>query len=140
MSVKKTLPLNNTTTAVVKANNDPVTAKRRRFGRCFSAMQIHIQPGKSLKDLDSNKFKAEIKRWAKAVVAYARQVSDRFGAPEEVVIHLGTLVIRHRALARNSLFLYIFNPNSVVFGLINEKGKVKSGSFRLNLIQRKETP
>lgn len=34
----------------------------------------------SLKDLDSNKFKAEIKRWAKAVVTYARQVSGRLGS------------------------------------------------------------
>lgn len=80
MSVKKSLSPNNTTTAVVKASNDPVTPKRSRFGRCFSVMEISIDPGKSLKDLDSNKLKAEIKRWAKAVVAYARQVSGRFGS------------------------------------------------------------
>ncbi|KAF2301995.1 hypothetical protein GH714_031178 [Hevea brasiliensis] len=75
MSIKKTLSLNRRKTGVVKANNDPAAAKRGRFGRCFSVEQeISIEPGKSLKDLDSNKFKADIKRWAKAVVAYARQV------------------------------------------------------------------
>lgn len=57
------------------------TAKRPRIGSCFSFMEISIEPGiKSLKHLDSKKFKSEIKRWAKAVVTYARQVSDRFGS------------------------------------------------------------
>ena len=58
-----------------------VDAKRRRFDRCFSFMEISIEPGSSsLKDLDSDKLKTEIKRWAKAVVAYARQVSGHFGS------------------------------------------------------------
>lgn len=58
------------------------SAKRQRFDRCFSFVQeISIDPKvKSLKHLDSKKFKSEIKRWAKAVVTYARQVSDRFGS------------------------------------------------------------
>lgn len=57
------------------------TGKRQRTDRCFSFMEITIEPGtKSLKHLDSKKFKSEIKRWAKAVVTYARQVSQRFGS------------------------------------------------------------
>ena len=54
-------------------------AKRGRFDRCFSFVEISVEPGKSVKDMDSSKLKAEIKRWAKAVVAYARQVSGRLG-------------------------------------------------------------
>ncbi|GMI99373.1 hypothetical protein HRI_003606600 [Hibiscus trionum] len=41
---------------------------------------VPTEPGvSSLKELDSNKLKAEIKRWAKAVVGYARQLSGRLG-------------------------------------------------------------
>lgn len=48
------------------------------YNRCFS---LSIDPGvKSLKHLDSKKLKEEIKKWAKKVVAYARQVSDHFGS------------------------------------------------------------
>ncbi|PSS18042.1 2,3-bisphosphoglycerate-dependent phosphoglycerate mutase [Actinidia chinensis var. chinensis] len=67
--------------AVEMAEHDGA-AKRQRFDRCFSSfMEISIEPGiKSLKHLDSKKFKSEIKKWAKAVVTYARQVSDRFGS------------------------------------------------------------
>ncbi|KAL7100062.1 hypothetical protein ACP275_09G125100 [Erythranthe tilingii] len=55
--------------------------KRRRSNRCFSFMEISIDPGvKSLKQLDSIKFKDGIKKWAKAVVTYARQVSIRIGS------------------------------------------------------------
>ncbi|PWA62964.1 hypothetical protein CTI12_AA246920 [Artemisia annua] len=58
----------------------PENSKKQRYDRCFSFMEIKIDPGiKSLKRLDSRKFKFEIQRWAKAVVRYARQVSDRFG-------------------------------------------------------------
>ncbi|CAN4086905.1 unnamed protein product [Withania somnifera] len=58
--------------------SDEAAVKRRR---CFSFMEISTDPGvKSLKHLDSNKFKEEIKKWAKSVVSYARQVSDRFGS------------------------------------------------------------
>lgn len=79
MSISKTLSLNRRKT---RANNEEAAAKRGRFGRCFSVMQeISIEPAaKSLKHLDSNKLKLDIKRWAKAVVAYARQVSGRFGS------------------------------------------------------------
>ena len=69
MSVKKSLSLNN-----VEA------AKRGRYDRCFSFMEVSVEPGKTLKEMDSYKLKAEIRRWAKAVVAYARQVSDKFGS------------------------------------------------------------
>ncbi|GMI78048.1 hypothetical protein HRI_001474100 [Hibiscus trionum] len=52
----------------------------RSFNRCFSFMEVPTEPGvSSLKELDSNKLKAEIKRWAKAVVGYARQLSGRLG-------------------------------------------------------------
>ncbi|KAL0319344.1 UNVERIFIED_CONTAM: hypothetical protein Sangu_2090600 [Sesamum angustifolium] len=55
--------------------------KRRRSTSCFSFMEISIDPGvKSLKHLDSQKLKDEIKKWAKAVVTYARQVSQHFGS------------------------------------------------------------
>ncbi|XP_052182100.1 uncharacterized protein LOC127794874 [Diospyros lotus] len=56
-------------------------AKRQRFDRCCSFMEISMEPGmKSLASLDSKKFKSEIKKWAKAVVTYARQVSGQFGS------------------------------------------------------------
>lgn len=73
MSVRKSASLNN---------GEPMegdVAKRGRFDRCFSFMEISVEPGKSVKDMDSSKLKADIKRWAKAVVAYARQVSGRLG-------------------------------------------------------------
>jgi predicted component of type VI protein secretion system len=40
----------------------------------FPAMELNLEPG-SLKELSPEKIKEEIKRWAKAVVAYARQLS-----------------------------------------------------------------
>lgn len=84
MSVKKTLSSSTSQGAAVKVVeddvDDQVSAKRRRTDRCFSFVEISTEPGKSLKDLDSNKFKIQIKRWAKAVVTYARQVSGRFGS------------------------------------------------------------
>ncbi|KVI05874.1 uncharacterized protein LOC112509569 [Cynara cardunculus var. scolymus] len=67
-----TPPPSPTTTTVSQA-------KKPRYDRCFSFMEISIDPSiKSLKRLDSRKFKFEIQRWAKAVVRYARQVSDHF--------------------------------------------------------------
>ncbi|KAK9131060.1 hypothetical protein Sjap_011547 [Stephania japonica] len=51
-------------------------AKRGRYDCCSSFAEITLEePVSSLKDLDSEKMKSEIKRWARAVVAYARQVS-----------------------------------------------------------------
>ncbi|GLT55932.1 hypothetical protein SLA2020_290130 [Shorea laevis] len=71
-------------TQVVKSD---VPNKRRRVNNFFSFREITMEPGTSLKDIDSNKFKDEIKRWAKAVVKYARQLSlgrsrksNRFGS------------------------------------------------------------
>ncbi|KAK9280733.1 hypothetical protein L1049_003621 [Liquidambar formosana] len=74
MSAKEDLALSND-----GEGEDDASAKRGRFDRCYSFMEISIEPG-PLKDLDSNKLKTQIKRWAKAVVAYARQVSGRLGS------------------------------------------------------------
>lgn len=63
-----------------KENNGSSSSKRNKYNRCFSFMEVSIEPGKTLKEIDSNKLKNEIKRWAKAVATYARQVSDRFGS------------------------------------------------------------
>ncbi|XP_062201977.1 uncharacterized protein LOC133904470 [Phragmites australis] len=52
--------------------------KEARYDRCFSGMELSIGPG-PLKDMDAGKLKGQIRRWAKAVVAYARQIS--FGSP-----------------------------------------------------------
>ncbi|KAF7843453.1 60S ribosomal protein L28-2 isoform B [Senna tora] len=79
MSVEKSLSLDAGKTA--GAANKSV--KRRHVGRCFSFVEVSLEPGKQLKDMDSNKLKGEIKRWAKAVVAYARQVSGRFGSSKD---------------------------------------------------------
>ncbi|XVF25094.1 hypothetical protein REPUB_Repub13aG0184300 [Reevesia pubescens] len=79
MSVKKTVALDNGDEAV-KSNVTRTNTKRRRFNQCLPFMEVSMEPVSSLNDLDSNKFKAEIKRWAKAVVTYARQVSDRLGS------------------------------------------------------------
>ncbi|KAL1829259.1 hypothetical protein ACET3Z_007671 [Daucus carota] len=57
------------------------SVKRARSDNCFTFMEVSIEPGiKSLKRLDSKKLKIQIKKWAKAVVTYARQVSDHFGS------------------------------------------------------------
>ena len=50
--------------------------KRARFDRCFSSLEFKME-AKPLKELDPEKLKKEIRRWAKAVVAYARQLSGR---------------------------------------------------------------
>ncbi|OVA11743.1 hypothetical protein BVC80_41g33 [Macleaya cordata] len=63
----------------MKVGTEVVPAKRRRYNRCFTCMEIKIEPAGSLKDLDSDMLKTEIKKWAKAVVAYARQLSGRLG-------------------------------------------------------------
>ncbi|WOH10806.1 hypothetical protein DCAR_0730279 [Daucus carota subsp. sativus] len=56
-------------------------AKRSRSDKCFSYIEVSMEPGiKSLKRLDSKKFKAQIKKWAKAVANYTRQASDRSGS------------------------------------------------------------
>lgn len=75
MSIKKTHSLNNGEDRKVD-----VAKKRRSFNRCFSFMEISMEPGKQLEDMDSDNLKSQIRKWAKAVVAYARQVSGRFGS------------------------------------------------------------
>lgn len=55
--------------------------KAARYDRCFSGLELSIGPG-PLKDVDAGKLKVQIKRWAKAVVAFARQIS--FGSPRSV--------------------------------------------------------
>uniref|UniRef100_A0ACD5W2A0 Uncharacterized protein n=1 Tax=Avena sativa TaxID=4498 RepID=A0ACD5W2A0_AVESA len=52
--------------------------KAARYGRCFSGLELSIGPG-PLKDADADKLKGQIRKWARAVVAYARQLS--FGSP-----------------------------------------------------------
>lgn len=70
----------------VKDPRDPsngeviVKRGRRSFNRCISIPEIKSLESGPLAKVDSKKLKMEIKRWAKAVVAYARQVSDRFGS------------------------------------------------------------
>ena len=53
-------------------------ADQRRYGRCFSGLELNVGPG-PLKDVDAGKLKGHIRKWARAVVAYARQLS--FGSP-----------------------------------------------------------
>ncbi|KAK9099184.1 hypothetical protein Syun_026229 [Stephania yunnanensis] len=54
-------------------------AKRGRYDCYLSFAEIKLEePVSSLKDLDSEKMKSEIRRWARAVAAYARQVSGHF--------------------------------------------------------------
>ncbi|KAF3450636.1 hypothetical protein FNV43_RR06725 [Rhamnella rubrinervis] len=78
MSIKKTHSLNN---GEARSRKAEVTKKTRRFDRCFSFVEIPMEPGKQLQEMDSDKLKAQIKKWAKAVVSYARQVSGRFASP-----------------------------------------------------------
>ncbi|KAJ0076262.1 hypothetical protein Patl1_33374 [Pistacia atlantica] len=82
MSVKKTLSLKSKSKKEEAGKKDyGNSSKRRRFDSCFSFREISIEPeGSSLKDVDSNELKSKIVRWAKAVVAYARQVSGKFGS------------------------------------------------------------
>ncbi|OEL17625.1 hypothetical protein BAE44_0021356 [Dichanthelium oligosanthes] len=55
--------------------------KAARYDRCFSGLDLSIGPG-PLKDVDAGKLKDQIRRWAKAVVAFARQIS--LGSPRSV--------------------------------------------------------
>ena len=55
--------------------------KAARYGRCFSGLELSIGPA-PLKDVDAGRLKDQIRRWAKAVVAFARQIS--FGSPRSV--------------------------------------------------------
>ncbi|CAI9114267.1 OLC1v1014947C1 [Oldenlandia corymbosa var. corymbosa] len=55
--------------------------KPGRFDRCFSSYAeiSSPSPDRPLETVDSNKFKEDIRKWAKNVAGYARQLSDRFG-------------------------------------------------------------
>ncbi|KAH6773442.1 hypothetical protein C2S52_003671 [Perilla frutescens var. hirtella] len=77
VSFKEASPLER-----IKTSGDGSKRRRSSYSnRCFSFVEISIDPGvKSLKQLDSDKFKEGIKKWAKAVVTYARQVSQHFGS------------------------------------------------------------
>ncbi|KAE9584670.1 hypothetical protein Lalb_Chr25g0280561 [Lupinus albus] len=78
MSIEKSLSFNDKkVNSIIKGQK---SAKRNRFDHYSSSREVTLEQGKRLKDMDSNKLKAEIKRWAKAVVAYARQISGRFGS------------------------------------------------------------
>lgn len=77
-AVSKTISINKHDSGIVE---DKETVKRSLSSSCFSSIEISIEPGiKSLKRLDSKKFKAQIKKWAKTVATHARQVSDHFGS------------------------------------------------------------
>uniref|UniRef100_A0A5K1E5N8 Uncharacterized protein n=1 Tax=Nymphaea colorata TaxID=210225 RepID=A0A5K1E5N8_9MAGN len=57
-----------------------LTNNVKKFDRCFSGLDLTIEAG-SLRDVDSDKLKNGIKKWARAVVAYARQVSGYLTSP-----------------------------------------------------------
>ncbi|KAL8118702.1 hypothetical protein AgCh_016276 [Apium graveolens] len=76
-AVSQTVSINKHDSGIVQGKE---IVKRSRSHGCFSSIQVSIEPGKSLKRLDSKKFKAQIKKWAKTVATYARQVSDHFGS------------------------------------------------------------
>ncbi|KAG6593505.1 hypothetical protein SDJN03_12981, partial [Cucurbita argyrosperma subsp. sororia] len=80
MSVKKSLSLTKAEEAKRSARHDAARKRRRSFDLCFSSPKLQMERGKSLKEMDSEKLKSGIRKWAKSVVAYARQVSDRFGS------------------------------------------------------------
>ncbi|KAF7038786.1 hypothetical protein CFC21_048909 [Triticum aestivum] len=61
-----------------KESGGKKAADQRRYSRCFSGLEISIGPG-PLKDVDAGKLKGQIRKWARAVVGYARQLS--FGSP-----------------------------------------------------------
>ncbi|GMH14238.1 hypothetical protein Nepgr_016079 [Nepenthes gracilis] len=71
MSIKEAIDYSSTTTIAKK--KDALSTKRRRIGSSSAFMEIEIdQGGQSLSDIDSDRLKDDIKRWARAVVAYAR--------------------------------------------------------------------
>lgn len=84
MSVKNNLSLKNSK-AVKDKDLASNSSKCRRYNSCFSFKEISMESGLSLKEMDSNELKAKIIRWAKAVAAYARQVSGKFGSSRRSV-------------------------------------------------------
>lgn len=74
--------------AVPASGDSAASGSRRRDGssvsvyeRCVSGLELALEAGRPLRELDPEKIKEEIKRWAKAVVAYARQLS--FGIKQQ---------------------------------------------------------
>jgi len=63
------------------ARGGSVGGSRSRKQKAARYDAFSIGPG-PLKDVDAGKLKVQIKRWAKAVVAFARQIS--FGSPRSV--------------------------------------------------------
>ncbi|TXG46406.1 hypothetical protein EZV62_003605 [Acer yangbiense] len=84
MSIKKILSLNKGGGGGSASLKKETSSKRRKPNTRSSFQEISIQRGKSLKDMNSDELKTKIKRWAKAVVAYARQVSGKFGSSRRV--------------------------------------------------------
>ncbi|KAF0918182.1 hypothetical protein E2562_023120 [Oryza meyeriana var. granulata] len=64
--------------AVVVVQGGGRKKKEARYARCFSGLELSVGPG-PLRDVDAGRLKSQIRKWAKAVVAYARQIS--FGSP-----------------------------------------------------------
>ncbi|GMP35027.1 hypothetical protein CsSME_00007657 [Camellia sinensis var. sinensis] len=78
MSVKEAVGQSNDHQVV---KQKATAAKHQSFGHCFSFVEASAVPGiTSLRRLDSKKLKSGIKKWAKTVATYARQVSGRFGS------------------------------------------------------------
>ncbi|KAI8018416.1 hypothetical protein LOK49_LG04G02790 [Camellia lanceoleosa] len=76
MSVKEAVGRTNDHQVV---KQKATAAKHQSFG--FSFVEASAVPGiTSLRRLDSKKLKLGIKKWAKNVATYARQVSGRFGS------------------------------------------------------------
>ena len=78
--MKKSFSLTKAEEAKRPGRHDAARKRRRSFDLCFSSPELPMEYGKSLKEMDSEKLKAGIRKWAKAVVAYARTVSNRFGS------------------------------------------------------------
>ncbi|KAI8032056.1 hypothetical protein LOK49_LG01G00864 [Camellia lanceoleosa] len=78
MSVKEAVGQSNDHQVV---KHKATAAKHQSFGHCFSFVEASAIPGiTSLRLLDSKKLKLGIKKWAKTIATYARQVSGRFGS------------------------------------------------------------
>ncbi|KAF8696640.1 hypothetical protein HU200_036259 [Digitaria exilis] len=59
--------------------------KASRYDRWFSGRELSSIGSVPLKDVDSKKLKSQIRKWAKAVVAFARQISFGGGSPRSSV-------------------------------------------------------
>lgn len=63
--------------SVKKVLNQQAGGRSEDRFKCNIEMQLSRETGRSLKDLDPEMVKSEIKKWAKAVVAYARTLSGK---------------------------------------------------------------